>query len=238
MSAIRRSKKSTQASHNPVVFVAPPPAGTTVPPVPQGFEPAKNNAFRGAFPKTAEQDVMADVVKELERFGDYAETFGKTAPPLATVLQTFDGATQWASLRKKADAFSDYCLTQTGKSWKHVRKYLASMGPAFQLAVAGDPTVGARYPALVQFFASKKQSAQKAADARRLNVQSTARGEMAFAGEAGKRRERVAAKKALAEKLASDKAPSQPVASSGATSTNGTTGTAKPAVNVGSVGSA
>ncbi len=244
MATVRRSTKSATSknsneSNNVIVFVEPPPAGATIPPVPHGFIAAANGTFRGVLPKTAQLSVVGAVVAELKRFTDYVEVFGKTSAPLPTVMQTFDAASQWSAMRKQAAAWDAYCRTQEGNAWQDVRKYADRMQAAFELAASGDATVGARYPALARFFAAGKVSAQKAVLTRKANLKLEAEGKLPFKGGVGKRRKRAAADQALDEKLAAEHTASPPQPAKPATATASPThGAAAPTVNVGNVGSA
>jgi len=77
------------------IAISPPVPGETVPTPPGGYTPADLAEYRGLLPKGSQLTALPDVIKELRRFTDYAEVFGKTAPPLPWVLQTFHAIASW-----------------------------------------------------------------------------------------------------------------------------------------------
>jgi hypothetical protein len=82
---------------------------------------------------------------------------------------------------------------------------MARIQPLFELAVAGDPTLGTQYPMLVKLFGAQRVIAQKAAATRKANRKAIAEGKPPVKGQVGKRRQRAAQKAAL---LAAEATPS------------------------------
>ena len=171
---------------------------------------------------------MPGVLKELTRFEDYAGVFGKTAPPLPAVMQTFQAASEWSATRAKAAAFDAYARDQEGMAWRDVHTFMDRMQPAFELAAQGDSTVGTQNPMLSRLFGAQKLIAQKALTTRKANDKLRAEGKLPSKGQVGKRRKKAAANAALEEQ----EATSAPVAvtpaeaSTAAPTTAATPGTA------------
>jgi hypothetical protein len=200
-------------SASPAFVVDPPPPDATILSVPQGFVPVDITNFRGILPKAQQLAVLAGAVNELKDFPDYADVFGKTAPPYAAVVQAFAIASEWSALRKKIDAYDLYATTEEALAWKEVHDYMARMQPAFELAVKSDASVASLRPSLARLFGAAKEIGKKAAAARKANAQLKAEGKLPTKGKTGKRRRRVAAEALLAAATKTAAAgPTQPVA--------------------------
>jgi hypothetical protein len=196
------------------IAISPPVPGETVPTPPGGYTPADLAEYRGLLPKGSQLTALPDVIKELRRFTDYAEVFGKTAPPLPWVLQTFDAANQWSQMHVKNQTWDEYTRTQEAMAWKDVHFAMQRMQPALELAVKGDATVGTQNPALVRFFGAASVIAQKAVSTKKANQKKTENGELPTSGKVGKQRQKAAAKAALAEKNAAAQTAGNAVVSS------------------------
>jgi hypothetical protein len=200
----------------PVAFVVQAPPPTVIPAVPADFSPVDIAYYVGVLPKASQRTAMTGAVQELKDFTDYGLIFGKTAPPLASVLQAFDIANQWSSLRAKMDTFDVFCQSQEALSWNEVHDYMATMQGAFALAVKSDPQIGKEHPSLVGLFTAQKQIAQKAVSTRKANKELVAQGKLPIKGKVGKRRRSVAAK-ALFDAANSAATASAPTTSAPAT---------------------
>jgi hypothetical protein len=212
-----------------VLWVNPPPKGALIPLVPQGAQTVNPGDYRAQMPRNLELAAMPDVVEELGRFTEYATVFGKTAPPLTYVQQTFDAATQWSAMRVSVATWDEYCRSQEGAAWSAVRDIISSLAPAFQLASRTDNTLGRQFPALVRLFDARKVIAARGAATRKANKKAAAEGKLQSHGTVGKRATKKAAKAALASAQA---AASSPAGGGAAAATNPTV---TPGSNVGSM---
>ncbi len=196
-----------------LVLVPLPPSIAAFPTPPDGYTATDPTATRGVQPKSAQLAVMPEVIKELLRFTDYAEVFGKTAPPLASVLQTFQAAAQWSAMRVKSDTWEAFTRSQEGMSWRDVYAFMERMQPAFELAVQGDSSVGTLYPMIARLFGAQKLIAQKAVATKKANKKLAAEGKLPVKGAVGKRRKKAAANAALEERAAAVTAVTAPATS-------------------------
>jgi hypothetical protein len=202
-----------------VLWVNPPPADASIPLVPQGAQIVNPGDYRAQMPRNLELAAMPDVVAELGRFTEYASVFGKTAPPLTYVQQTFDAATQWSAMLVGMATWDEYARSQAGAAWSAVRDITASLSPAFELASKTDNTLARQFPALVRLFEARKVIAARAAATRKANKKAAADGKPQTHGTVGKRATRRAAKAALASAQASASTTAGGGAAAAATST-------------------
>ncbi len=149
------------AAATPVVFIKPPPADANIPVPPEGVTNANGVYYRAALPKQLELAAMPDVLEELARFSDYTGVFGKTAPPLAYVTQTFTAASEWSAMRVKTQAWDKFSGTQEGAAWTDARQIMLAMGPALALAAKTDATIARQFPALIRLFGAKSVIAKR-----------------------------------------------------------------------------
>ncbi|HEY2514660.1 MAG TPA: hypothetical protein VGI39_27535 [Polyangiaceae bacterium] len=169
------------------VVIKPPPADAKIPTPPEGATNSNGNDYRASLPKNLELAAMPDVLEELGRFIDYVEVFGKTAPPLAYVLQTATAASEWSEMRVTTAAWDAYCRTQEAAAWFDLRTIMAGLSPAMKLAVRIDATIAREYPALVRLFSAKQVIAQRGVTTRKLNAKAKADGLPPVRGRAAKR---------------------------------------------------
>jgi hypothetical protein len=188
-----------------VILVAPPPASAVIPLPPDGDVATSGNEYRGVLPKATQFAVMGDAVKELARFSDYAAVFGRTAPSIDSIAQSFDAANQWSVIRVRTITYEAYCLQQEGLAWITVRELMNKLQPAFDLAVASDASIGVRFPALVKLFNAQRVIAKKGVATRTANRKLVAEGKPPVKGTSGKRKQRAAEKAAY---LAATSTPS------------------------------
>lgn len=179
-------------------YVNPPPATANIPAPPPGFVPPKGLGPRSSKPRAAELVVMPAAVVELKNFVDYVGTVGKTAPPQADVVSTFDSASQWAIMRKASALWDKYCAVQEGVAFIAVRGQMATLRPAFDLALKADPTLAVKYPNLATFLGAKAAIAKKAVATKAANKAAVAKGLPPTHGAVGKQRLKAADKAVLA----------------------------------------
>jgi hypothetical protein len=115
---------ATPAAATNVVYIKRPPPITAVPTPPEGFTNANPIDYRAMLPRNLELATMPDVLTELRRFADYAAVFGKTAPGLEFVEQTFTAATEWTEMRVKNEEWDRFSRTQEGAAWSDVRRIM------------------------------------------------------------------------------------------------------------------
>ncbi len=135
---------------------------------------------------------MPDVLEELARFSEYVQVFGKTAPPLAYVIQTFAAASQWTSMRVKTDTWEQFTRSQEGAAWVAARKIMQALSPALSLVVQTDTTLAQQFPALVRLFGAKKVIARRSVISRAVNKKDIAEGRPPSRGKAAKRAKKLA----------------------------------------------
>lgn len=180
------------------MWISPPPADAVIPIPPPGTQNANRVDYRALLPKKLELSAMPDVVAELQRFTEYASVFGKTAPPLTYVEQTFDAATKWSAMRVSVATWDLYARSQEGAAWSDVRDIIAALSPAFELATRTDATLARQFPALVRLFDVKKVFAARSVSSRKANQKLVAEGKAPIHGKAAKRANKKAAAAALA----------------------------------------
>jgi len=221
MATIRKSKKSVHAvtsttistpDNSALILIQPPPAAAVVPVPPDGYTATDGSEYRGVLPKATQLAVMSGVVQELGRFSDYAQVFGRTAPPIASITQSFSAANQWSLMRVRTIAWEGYCLQQEGLAWVDIHRLMDQIQPLFELAVASDASIGVQFPMMLKLFNAQRVIAAKGAATRKANKKAIAEGKQPVKGKVGARRQRAAQKAAL---IAAEAAASQPAASPG-----------------------
>jgi hypothetical protein len=188
---------TTTASASTLPYVkAPPPMALPI--VPSGVVTVPSAQLRGQLPRKQELELMPDVQKEMARFTDFADVFGKTVPPQAAVEQTLTVAFQWSTLRIQLAAWLKYAASQEVAAWVDARGVTSRLAPAFALAVKTDGTIGVGYPSLGGFFGVRSLIAKQSAASRAANKKREAAGLPTYSGQAGKKRRRADEKAALA----------------------------------------
>jgi hypothetical protein len=175
-----------------VVYIKRPPPQSAALTPPAGFTNANPVDYRAMLPRNLEMATMPDVLAELSRFADYAAVFGKTAPALEFVEQTFTAATEWTQMRVKNEEWDIYSRTQEGAAWSDVRRIMKMLAPALALAAQTDATIAREFPALARLFDAKKVIAQRGLASRKANEKSVSEGKMPTRGRAGKRARKAA----------------------------------------------
>jgi hypothetical protein len=207
----KQSQKSVSQSasiSNEIIFINPPPATAEIPAPPDGFTATDGSEYRGVLPKATQLAVLGGAVQELGRFADYAQVFGRAAPSIDSMVQSFDAANQWSLMRVRTITWEGYCLQQEGLAWIDVRRLMDKIQPLFELAIASDASVGTQFPMLVKLFGAQRVIAQKAAATRKANLKAVAEGKAPVKGQVGKRRQRAAQKAALIAAEAAQSPPS------------------------------
>ncbi len=207
------SKKSTQSvpattNANDVILIAPPPAAVQMPVPPDGFTATGGAEYAGVLPKATQLAVLGGVIQELGRFTDYCAGLGRTAPPIASISQSFDAANQWSLMRVRTITWEGFCLQQEGLAWVDVRRLMDKLQPLFEVAVSNDPSIGVQFPMMLKFFGAQRVIAAKGVATKKANLKAVAEGKPPTKGKVGKRRERAAQKAALvAAETAASTAP-------------------------------
>jgi hypothetical protein len=197
----------------PIVFIAPPPAGATIPAIPAGFEPTNGANYRGTQAQKAELVALPHALADLRSFASYPAILGAAAPSLAELVQAFDVSNQWSTMRNASSAWDAYCRDQEGLAWMVMRALMDRLKPAFLLAVRTNPSLASTYAGLAAFLGAKTVTAHKSAATRKRNKKNVAEGKLPTHGQVGKAHTKAAAKAALAAQSAKPATnPSEPVA--------------------------
>jgi len=185
------STAGATASASSIIFINPPPALSTIPAVPDGSQNTNRHDYVASLPRNLELAAMPDVIAELQRFTDYVTVFGKTAPPLAFVLQTATAAGGWSATRVKSATWDQYARSQEGVAWSDFRTIMDSLRPALALAVTTDGAIARTYPSLVRLFGAKSVIAQRGATTRAANRAAEAAGKPPVRGKLAKKARRL-----------------------------------------------
>jgi hypothetical protein len=197
----------------PIVFIAPPPAGASIPAIPAGFEPTNGANYRGTQAQKAELVALPHALADLRSFASYPAILGAAVPPLAELVQAFDVSKQWSTMRNASSAWDAYCRDQEGLAWIVMRTLMDRLKPAFLLAVKTNPSLASTYAGLAALLGAKTVTAHKSAATRKRNKQDVAEGKLPTHGQVGKAQTKAAAKAALAAQNAKPATrPSEPVA--------------------------
>ena len=188
-------KQHSQSQHSTPktggLTVRRPPAGSTVPSPPGGWNPDVTIDVRGYRPHKAELALMPAAVGDLRRFDEFEQVFGKIAPPIASVLEQFGAANEWSMASGAAGNWRDYVAGEEAIAWSDVQILMARMKPAFELAITADPSIAERFPALKRLLEVRRGPARRAAANRNGNAQDEAEGRQPSHGKKAARRKRV-----------------------------------------------
>jgi hypothetical protein len=152
-------------------LIAVPQAHCPTPPA--DFVPLNRVTYRGTTPVLDELALVQASVAEIQRFEDYDDVLGRTAPSAPVVAQACDAAAQWSSERRIAEAWLRYVTTQEVIAWKGTRTLLDDLKAAFKLAASRDATLESNYPHLTRLFAVRDEMAQRAAATRARKKKAT-----------------------------------------------------------------
>jgi hypothetical protein len=221
------ASSATSTSSLPLISLAAPPANAVIPPVPSDYVADSGATYRNVSPKKTELLVLAQAVKNLEKFTSYTQVMGTSAPSYEETLALFTVVNQWSAMRTAASAWDAFCVDQEGLGWATLRPVMLTLRPMFEGALRVDPTLAVKLPALVTLLGARTAIAMKAVATRQRNRAAKAKGEPQSHGKVGKERKREAEKAALATLQQQQQQSSAPVA--GATA-QGTVTTAPVAV--------
>lgn len=112
---------------------------------------------------------------EIEASASYLHDFGKCGPDPASVVEGLRVAHAWSEEQTRADAWREYVLHQRDQGWSFVMTELAPLIAGFSGAVARDPSIVTRYPALATFVSTRAAQASRGAATRRRNVRAKVR---------------------------------------------------------------
>jgi hypothetical protein len=212
-SAVAQAPGSLSAKTGIALSLLPaPPPSASIPVPPSGADAPGGQNYRAVVPRKIELAALPGAVTDLQRCTSFAQIFGATGLPYAQVLQAFEVASAWSTMRNETAAWDTYCQTQEGICWGVLRTIMDSLKPAFEVATTGNPSLATTLPSFATLFGAKKAIALKSASTRRLNKAAVARGEAPTHGGVGKQRLRAAEKAALAAAKASSGAALAPSA--------------------------
>jgi hypothetical protein len=181
-----------------LVTVVLPPAGVMIPTPPSDYSPATPGEFRTVTPRKAELTCLPQALIDLSSFISFDQTMGSGAPTLAEVLQAITAGAAWSATRQATANWDGYASLMEGLAWRLIRAQLASLRPAFALAMKRNPRLAEQYAGLAKLLSVPATVAQAGADTKRANKKAEAEGKPATHGKVGKSRQRKAAKAALA----------------------------------------
>jgi hypothetical protein len=196
----------------PAQSVGPPPATAIIPSVPSNFTPATPGEFRNVVPRQTELAAIPQALTDVSKFAEFDMVFGGIGFTQEEVEQILLMGSLWSAMRVATSAWDKYCVVMEGYAWQAIRALFLRMGKVYLVAVDANPKLVTTYPGLSALLGAKKVIAQKGASTRRLNKDAKAKGEPQNHGVVGKRRQRQAAKAALAAQNAAPTslAPAQP----------------------------
>jgi hypothetical protein len=162
----------TSSAPPPAVNVAvdpgpePPPA-LAVPTVSTDWKAAPRGRGKGARARQAQVSNAAAAAKEIAGSATYAADFGPHAPSQARVAHFLAGASGWRSQWVGAKRWVAYSAEQNAVWWDAALAIASLFQPAFEYAIARDPTIAEKYPAMLQFIESGTVIAKRAASVRK-----------------------------------------------------------------------
>jgi hypothetical protein len=146
----------------------------TFPSPPADFAPQPAGAFNGFRPLQAEVAAAPDAVLELERFTDWRQVFGVTAPPAAMLAKKLQIASQWSSLLAQTEAWLTYVKSEEGEAWKDALDAMDALKLPFQFAMSTHASLLDRCPQLAKLLGAHKAQAKRAMATRRRKAAAAA----------------------------------------------------------------
>jgi hypothetical protein len=201
------------------MFIRPPPSLSALTTPPDDYVAPTPGEFRTVAPRKSELAALPQAVIDAKNFTEYSQMIGGNGPSLDAIVQTYDLARQWSTMRQASAKWDAYCALQEGLAWQALRGVNVHLGPAYSLALVLNPNLSSRLPGLTSLLQAKQAISKKGASTRKLNAADVANGLLPSHGEVGKRNQRRAAKAALAAQKAAAaaavvKASAQPAAQS------------------------
>jgi hypothetical protein len=188
---------ATAAPPTPLSLALPPP-DANVPAPPADFVPTNGSEYNGVQPRKSEQVVLAAAISDVGKIPNYAAIEAVTAIPQAQLVQMLQLGSAWTSMHNKSSAWDAFCRTQEGVAWSGIRVMMTKVKPAFELAMAADPSLRTRLPGLTALLGAQKAIAQRGVSTKEMNKKAVAEGKAPVHGKVGKSRKRSAEKAALA----------------------------------------
>jgi hypothetical protein len=139
---------------------------------PTDWKPAKVGRGNGARPKGGQAANAATAGQELTTSTTYVEDFGSKAPSQTQLAHLMAGAGAWRGQWVASKRYTAYSAEQNATWWEATLDAADLLQPAFDYAVARDPSVADRYPGLTQFMQALSGIAKRAARTRKANVES------------------------------------------------------------------
>jgi hypothetical protein len=152
----KQSNNIVETDNQTTTAISPPPS-PGAPSVPQDtVRPTAKS--RLAIPR-AQIAIGKQVQAELEKAT--AADLGPFTPDLPQLASAIGLASAWSGERIKAADWTAFAREQEVTSWDPAMAGLAKLKPALEVALARDPSIAERLPALTKFFGLRKQSAAK-----------------------------------------------------------------------------
>jgi len=151
-----------------------PPPDVTFPSPPAEFVPQPAGAFNGFRPLQTEVAAAPDAALELERFTDWDQVFGVTAPPAALLARKLQIASQWSSLLAQTEAWLAYVKSEEGQAWMGALEAMDALKVPFQLATATHASLLAQCPHVATLLGAHRAQARRAMATRRRKAAAAA----------------------------------------------------------------
>jgi hypothetical protein len=144
-----------------------PPTGNVVPVVSTDWKPKPVGRGKGARAKAAQISNAVAAAKEIGGSTTYAEDFGPHAPSQALFAHLLLGASGWRGQWTSAKRWTAYAAEQNAAWWVAALGVATLLQPAFEYAIARDPTIAEKYPAAKQFIEAGSLIGKRAASVRK-----------------------------------------------------------------------
>ena len=182
-----------------------PPADANIPIPPVDFLPGVGGNLRGVKPRVSELATIDTALAELRGFNDWDAVFGKTVISRDILIDIFETASEWSSMRIVLEKWDVYCAFEERNSWQRMRGSMAPLRAVIDLAAATKPKLVERLPYLRMFLGTMSEAGHKAVASRRANQAAEAEGKPPVKGRRAKVAKKAALRQALAEAKGSKK---------------------------------
>jgi hypothetical protein len=149
---------------------APVPATILAPQTPTDWAPAKIGRGKGARGKAAQASNAAVAGNEIGSSATYAADFGPHAPSQARLAHLLVGAAGWRGQWVSSKRFTAYAAEQNANWWEAALEGADLFQPAFDYAVARDPSIVQKYPSTTQFMQAASAIGKRAATVRKAKA--------------------------------------------------------------------
>ena len=145
------------------------PTGSVIPKPPTDWKPTKIGRGKGARARSTQTSNAAVAGKELGSSATYAADFGPHAPSQARLAHLIVGASAWRGQWVSSKRWTGYAAEQNADWWDAALEGASLFQPAFDYAVARDPSIVERYPSTTQFMQAASVISKRAATVRKAN---------------------------------------------------------------------